>query len=961
MIARGPGRPEGSLPADLPPAWRDFVSDLRRYREMSGLTLRDLARRAHVSAGTLSKITGGSRLPSRGTLESLLTSLGVEGEDRRPWLERFDAIVAERDAASVGPTNALATREGGLPELLNTLKDESGLSVREITDRITLQGIDVGKSSVDRALRNPGQSPQLSFHTAEVLIDELPMQERGPVRSALFQATGRSRASWPLQIGVMPRRSAGFQRRAAAAVLASVLEGSDVAAGRAAVLCGMAGSGKTQLAADYARNAWTTSDLDLLVWLDASSRTAVTDGYAQAAACLLGTDPADPASVQEFLAWLEPKREQRPCRWLIVLDDVSAPDDLHALWPPDSPYGGILVTSRRRDAALAGEGRRVIQVDPFTQDESVAYLTAALGAASRHEPAEELADLAEALGNLPLALSQAAASLIDSACSAAYYRQILAHHNTKLSDIAPDILPDDQHSSLASAWSLSIQRANDLRPHALAEPLLRLAAFLDTVIPEAVFTTQPALDYLARSRSFLPQHGRASSTEVEQEDARRAVRALHRLSLVDHVPDLPDSSVWVHRLTQRMVRESLPAPDYAETARTAADALCAAWPDTESVTALDHPLLASALALAGHAGDELLQPAVHPVMFRAGRGLGQIGDAVKALAYFTHLTDRLATRLGPDHPDVLAARFEAARWNGEAGHWDEARPLLSNLLDDQIRVLGTRDPDTLTTLHEFARSSGETGRSHSAIAEFSRLLHYRVLVLGDEHLDTLRARRSRAHWLGETGSSAAAVTDLSDLLPRMARILGPEHPELFITQLLHGHWVGEAGEPDQAVDLLSHLLQDMVRVLGDDHPDTLTALSELARWTGKSGDPAQAAAILDDVAHRMTRVLGQDHPHTISARRNLAICQGNAGDAIGAAGALAALMSRALRALGSDRSRTLTTHHTLGHRRQKTKAEDAIMEGPVPRTDRTSKEKDGRVPNALARKADRASESRQDP
>jgi tetratricopeptide (TPR) repeat protein len=881
---------------------------------VSGLSLRHVADRAGLSAGHLSKILNGSRLPSTEQLRVVLYALGAADADKQQLVTLHERALAERDAptpTSPPRTNAAAVQDGRLSVLLSGLKDESGLSVREIADRMASQGIDAGKSSIDRALRYPSQSPQLSFHTAEVLIEELPPEQRGPVRTALFQATGRGRmpVSWPVQLGVMPHRPAGFQRRAEADRLTQVLGDTEVGSGRTVVLSGMGGVGKTQLAADYARNVWATGNLDLMVWVRASSHAAVTAAYAQAAADLLGSDPADSAaSVVEFLAWLEPKQERRPCRWLIVLDDVAQPDDLRALWPPNSPHGRTLVTTRRRDAALAGQDRRLIEVGLFTQEESVAYLTAALANYDRYEPTDELVELAEELGNLPLALSQAAAYLIDSGLSAAAYRQLLADRPVPLSDVAPDVLPDDQHSSMATSWSLSIERANALRPHGLAGPLLRLAAFLDTVIPAVVFTTQPALDFLARDRSVRPQHERTSPAAVEQADAQAAVRALHRLSLVHHAADLPNSPVRVHRLIQRTVRDSLPAPDYAEVARAAADALAAAWPETESGTAFEDALRPSVFALAGYAGDELLHPTVHTVLFRAGRSLGHSGHVVEALAYFTDLADHIAAHLGLDHPDALAARFEAARWKGEAGYWAEARPMLSNLLSDQIRVLGDDHPDTLATRHELARSHGETGRPYGAIEELSKLLAHAVRVLGDDHPDTIRARRSRAHWLGETGNSAAAVADLSDLLPRMTRLLGPEHPDLFITRLLHGHWVGEAGEPDQAVDLLSPLVREMVRVLGGDHPDTLTAHGELARWMGKSGDPAEAAAILEDVVHRMTRVLGQEHPSTLSARHSLAICQGNARAAFKSGSGLAAFLSRSIRALGSDRPHTLAAH-----------------------------------------------------
>ncbi|MEU5757018.1 NB-ARC domain-containing protein [Streptomyces sp. NPDC047829] len=131
----------------------------------------------------------------------------------------------------------------------------------------------------------------------------------------------------------------------------------------------MGGVGKTQLAADYARAAWNEGSLDVLVWASASAQSPVVSAYAQAGVELCRADPEDPEqAAKQFLAWLAPKPGHRPCRWLIVLDDVSDPNDLivhpdepgnrYSLWPPANPHGRTLLTTRRRDAALFGARRR---------------------------------------------------------------------------------------------------------------------------------------------------------------------------------------------------------------------------------------------------------------------------------------------------------------------------------------------------------------------------------------------------------------------------------------------------------------------------------------------------------------------------------------------------------------------------------------------------------------------------
>ncbi|SFY41696.1 hypothetical protein SAMN02787144_102840 [Streptomyces atratus] len=133
---------------------------------------------------------------------------------------------------------------------------------------------------------------------------------------------------------MIPTRAQSFQHRAEVEQLRAVVDG-----GGTAVLCqvltGTGGVGKTQLAADYARAAWGSGGVDVLVWITASTRSAVVFGYAQAGVEVLGADPGGrEQAARLFLAWLEPKPGARPCRWLVVLDDLADPAGLRGLWPP---------------------------------------------------------------------------------------------------------------------------------------------------------------------------------------------------------------------------------------------------------------------------------------------------------------------------------------------------------------------------------------------------------------------------------------------------------------------------------------------------------------------------------------------------------------------------------------------------------------------------------------------------
>ncbi|MGW2357745.1 FxSxx-COOH system tetratricopeptide repeat protein, partial [Streptomyces phaeofaciens] len=738
-----------------------------------------------------------------------------------------------------------------------------------------------------------------------------------------LHAAPRRPAGWPHQVGAIPPRAEWFQDRTETSRLAHMLAGGGTAVVESAqqtlaggVLAGMGGVGKTQLAAQYARNAWQAGELDVLVWLTAGSHTAVVSGYAQAAVELLGADLADPeVAARGFLAWLEPKPQEQRCRWLVVLDDVADPGDLRGWWPPASPCGRTVATTRRKDAALIAGGRRLIEIGLFTEEQALTYLADALAGHGRTEPGEELAALADDLGHLPLALSQAVAYLIDTGAGCRDYRALLADRTRSLAEAAPDHLPDDQLHTVAAAWSLSIDHADTLRPPGLARPVLNLAAFLDpNGIPTAVLTSSPALTCLTAHHAAItgPHAG-----QVTPERVVLALGALQRLSLIDHTPNTPHQTVRVHQLIQRAVRDTFALDQRQQLARAAADALAAVWPDVERDTDLAQALRANTTALADCASDALYQPDAHPVVYRAGNSLGGSGQLIAALDYFHRLSAATTQYLGPEHPDTLTARHELARWRGAAGAAAGAAAALAELLPVRERVLGPEHPDTLATRHELARWRGTAGDAAGAVAgaaaALAELLPVRERVLGPEHPDTLAARHELARWRGEAGDVTGAAAAMAELLPVRERALGPEHPHTLITRHELARWRGEAGDAASAAAAMTELLPMREKTLGPEHPDTLSTRHELARWRGEAGDATGAAAAFAELLTVYQRVLGPEHPDALTARHELAYWRGKAGDAAGAAAAFAELPAVYQRVLGPEHPESLIARHNLAY------------------------------------------------
>ncbi|WP_026425423.1 tetratricopeptide repeat protein [Actinokineospora inagensis] len=634
----------------------------------------------------------------------------------------------------------------------------------------------------------------------------------------------------PLRSSAVPVVVDGFQRR-------SVPELDGLTSG-GVVLSGLGGVGKTQTAAEYANRLWSAGEVDLVGWVTATSRTSVLSGLAE----LTGSPTGDASlDARRFLDWCGSTTH----RWLLVLDDVTDPADLDGLWPHTGTSGRLVVTTRRNEPSLRSADRRLMPLAVFTPDESTAYLTGVLGADSG------IPELAELLGHLPLALSQAAAYL--SMVPGLTCRDYIATWQRTLASRFPESWAG---RTVATTWSISVDAADELPPMGLARPVLSVMSLLDpNGIPLSVLTSKPMLDYL-------------SSGGGEPVDAVAAARALGNLQRLNLISVDADHIARVHALVQHATRDQLPGDGLGRLAKVAAKALTSSWPNVERDTGLVLRLLGNTHALFTVAPAELWRSNAYRVLFRAGLSLSQLGFTDTAVEYHTSLYMMAHANLGVDHPDSLVARHEIARLLGEKGDHGAAVQAMTELLDDQRRVLGPDHPATLATHYSLAYWLG-IDEPTTALVELEAVLDDRVRVLGPDHRDTLTTRHELARSRGRAGDPAAAVRDLTEVLADRVRTLRPDHPHILATRHNLAHWQGKSGDVVAAVLGLAGVLEDEIRVLGLRNPRTWSTMHDLAYWLAEAGSTDIAVRAFHEVHDLRLGTLGPDHPDTKRTRGEL--------------------------------------------------------------------------------------------
>ncbi len=591
--------------------------------------------------------------------------------------------------------------------------------------------------------------------------------------------------AWPLRVGQVPALASAFQprpglrdqvteaRAAGTRADSSAGEGGGAGVVLTQVLSGGGGVGKSQLAASYAGQA-VRDRTDLVVWADASAPGGVIATYAQAAARVQAPgvtgQPGDAeADARAFLDWAAATSRS----WLVVLDDITDPAQAAAWWPAShTGTGWVLATTRRRDPVLSGGGRHVVGIDVYEAGEATTYLRQRLTAAGKaHLLDDRAADLAQALGWLPLALSHAAAYMIGQRVTCGAYLDLYTAGSGKLDELMrgdPDghgRAPDGHTRSITVTLLLALDAADGQAPAGLARPAMDLAAVLDPAgHPEAVWATGAACAYLTayRTRTTGKETGgpaqiaspvrafatRAKERPVTPRQARAALLQLDRYGLITLDEQAGDRAVRIHALTARAARETAPARQ-AAAVRAAADAVLALWPDAHhDQPGLTAVLRANTTTLTTHVGDALWagDDGGHPLLWQTGLSLLAAGLHNPAITHWKYTAGTAQRILGPEHPDTLTAQGNLAASYWQAGRTGEAISILEKVAAAAARIGGPEHPDTLAAQAGLAASYGQAGRTGEAISVLEKVAADRARILGPEHPDTQAIAGALREW-----------------------------------------------------------------------------------------------------------------------------------------------------------------------------------------------------------------------
>ncbi len=236
---------------------------------------------------------------------------------------------------------------------------------------------------------------------------------------------------------------------------------SGLVAGWKQVLTGLGGTGKSQIAVEYAYRH--KEEYKFIWWLQSEEPAALASNYAGLAKELYLPEKScadQTAIIVAVKRWLGDNSN-----WLLIFDNAKSSDDIEQYFPREGT-GHIIITSRNPNwGHLAG----VLPIQVFKRSESVDFLIKRTKKGNQ-ESADKLAD---ALGDLPLALEQAGAYIEETATSFADYLKLFLEQRSKILKRGKSTAYPE---TIATTWDISFQAIKKDFPEAI--DLLKLFAFL---------------------------------------------------------------------------------------------------------------------------------------------------------------------------------------------------------------------------------------------------------------------------------------------------------------------------------------------------------------------------------------------------------------------------------------------------------------------------------------------------
>jgi len=598
--------------------------------------------------------------------------------------------------------------------------------------------------------------------------------------------------------------------------------------------------------------------------------------------------------LQDVKLWLEGAGSKD---WILLLDNADNVVDFESnsseisKFLPQGAKGSIILTTRSL-AVAEREDCNVIEVGKVSDAEARELFSRELKIPGHLQIGDEQAvgNLIDFLSHLPLAITGAAAFMLETSTSPSDYWSLIQESDKQAkrllsSEFRVLAREADMTESILSTFFITFDRISTQAP--MAADILRLIAFLDRQTIPKDLIAQSGLEGVADSLDF-----------------RRAIGTLLGFSLVS---EEQGSEVYeLHRLVQLSVHAYLSPKETSKWKGRAVEAVSTLYPEYDhGVQHMCVVYLPHALAVmngsTGPRVDELhYRVATHLYSMgyyrnaethirqciAGGISNNQIPERTLGLTIiYAYLKETLGLLVGllssvfsyiwlllPHRHSQYYRRYWERRGLlamvlTSQGRYAEAESLSRRVLKGTEKTLGPGHADTRASANILAAVLNELGNYSEAEKMFRRALEAKS---GTVELEDHAGLNNLGSVLCQLGRYAEAEEMLRQAMEGREKALGLEHPDALATASNLALTLTSLGKFEEAENLYRKIQDGQQRSLRPEHPDTLACTNNLATVLDQQGKCHEAESEYRRALEGLENTLGPEHPNTLTVVENLA-------------------------------------------------------------------------------------------
>ncbi|KAJ5684067.1 uncharacterized protein N7477_000412 [Penicillium maclennaniae] len=672
----------------------------------------------------------------------------------------------------------------------------------------------------------------------------------------------------PLDLTTVPVIESFLGRQDELEKLWQHLHPTNVQSRKVAIVHGLGGIGKTQIAIRFARNH--KHDFTAIFWLSGKDRGTLLQSLSSIFLRLLEqsqiTEPRNDEDVEQrakhVLWWLAMAGNSR---WLIIFDDVNqysavngAPNAYNiGEFFPAADHGSILITSRLRGLTELGKSFLVNKLD---NDDAIRLLSQSSSFSpnntirgSKSNP-DTLA-LASHLDGFPLAITIAGAFMRETGTSIAEYLQ---YYQESWPDLQLQSNPGRhyQQGNMLQTWMISYREIRKRDPNA-AELLLFLARFDHQDIWYGLIQS-------SRHSSNVPVW--LERTISSWLTFTTSIKKLVDFSLLETKKEW--GSYTMHPVVQDWCIQLSSIDKSVDSTRLNELALISVGYTVPSSGERNSSRLQERLI--PHANHVRLRDwssgNIDIAVWKAFDGLGCLysdqGKLKTAEEMYQRAFAGKEKALGPDHMSTLDTVNNLGLLYFNQGKLKEAEEMYQRALVGYEKALGPDHTSTLDTVNNLGFLYFNQGKPKEAEEMYQRALAGKEKALGPDHTSTLDTVNNLGFLYFNQGKPKEAEEIYERALVGYEKALGPDHMStLTIVNNLSLLYFNQ-GKLKEAEEMYQRALVGYEKALGPDHMSTLTIVNNLSLLYFNQGKLKEAEEMYERALVGYEKALGYDHSTT---------------------------------------------------------------------------------------------------